>query len=85
VNLVNCQFDYGLIHPFGNFQSFDETVLDVVDDLVAKVSRFGREGLFDEKTTQDPAKAVVNVSNTGSPSFLGGVRLLLICKHFAMT
>ena len=77
VNLVDCQFDDGLIHPFGDFQGFDETVLDVVDDLVAEIPRFSRESLFDEKATQDPTKAVVNVSNTGSPSFLGGIRFLI--------
>jgi hypothetical protein len=76
VDLVDCQFDDRLIHPFGDFQSFDETVLDVVDDLVAKIPRFGRESLFNEKATQDPAKTVVNVSNAGPPSFLGGIRFL---------
>jgi hypothetical protein len=77
VNLIDCQFDHGFIHPFSHFQGLDETVLDVVDDLVAEVPRFGRKGLFNEETAQDPAKAIVNVSNTGSPSFLGGVWLLL--------
>lgn len=77
VDLVDCQFDDGLIHPFGDFQGFDETVLDVVDDLVAEIPRFCRESLFHEKATQDPAKTVVNVSNTCPPSFLGGIRLLV--------
>jgi len=77
VDLVDCQLDDGLIHPFSDFQGFDETVLDVVNDLVAKIPRFSREGLLDEKATQDPTKTVVNVTNTGPPSFLGGIWFLV--------
>ena len=49
MHFINGELNYTLVHPLGNLQLLNEFILDVVDDLITEVFRFGRESFLDEK------------------------------------
>jgi hypothetical protein len=80
VDFFDGELDDALVHPLCNLQLLDEFIFYVRDDLVAKVLGFGGESFLDEEPAQDPAKAVVDVVDTGSPPLRGRVRILCMVR-----
>ena len=76
VNFLDSQLNNILVHPLGLLELFNESILNVRDDLVTKLLRLLRESLLNKETAQNPAETIVDVIDTSSPSVLGGVRIL---------
>ena len=76
VDFLDSQLNDTLIHPCGFLQLFDEHLLNIRYNLITKVLSLFRKSFLDEKSTEDPTKAVVNVVDTGSPAFWCRIRVL---------
>lgn len=72
-----------IIHPLCGFELFDELVLDIFNDRVAKILGLCREGLLDEKAAKEPAESLVHMANATSPSERGRFRILANVSHRA--
>lgn len=77
VNLGDGQVNDLLLHPLGDFEFFNELVLDVGHDLVAESLCFSRERLLNKESTQDPTKSEIDVADTLSPALWLCIRVLI--------
>lgn len=78
VDFLDSQLNDTPIHPCGFLQLFDEHLLNIRYNLITKVLSLFRKSFLDEKSTEDPAKAIVHVVDTGSPAFWCRIRVLWI-------